>query len=259
MSTLALALHGTVAHADCSAVAPWDRIPRSLDNFATPVPLALTTGAVLAPVAMIPSGLDHRLRLVAQDELGGKHNLEPVSIAAPYVMVGGVLVGYVVSTALGHCDSQRVQAALLQSVALTGGTVLLLKWATGRQWPQADRNEADPASLRADTSTRFEPFGDPYRAFPSGHTAIMFAAAAALRTTLPEDAWYRWLGYPLGIGVAAGMWLGDHHWASDVVAGGLLGEAIGGSVGRSFSNEEQAALSLLPVPGGASVQWSGSW
>lgn len=251
--------HAGASHAACPANAPWQRIPQSAGNFASPLPLALTGGAVLAPLVMIPTGVDHRLRLIAQEDLGGRHDLEPVSVATPYVLVGGVLVGYVVSTAVQHCESQRAQAAVLQSVALTGGTVLLLKWATGRAWPQADR-DASEASQRADTSTRFEPFGHPYRAFPSGHTAVMFAASAALRASLPSDAWYRWLGYPISVGVAAGMWLGDHHWASDIVSGGLLGEAIGSSVGSSFSGAaEQQQLALVPVRGGVSLQWSGSW
>jgi membrane-associated phospholipid phosphatase len=258
--SLVVVLHGAQAHAACEDVAPWDRIPSSLGHFASPVPLALTGGALLAPVVMAPTVADHRLRLIAQEDLGGEHNLEPVSIAAPYVMAGGLIVGDALSAALAHCESQRVQSAMLQAMAFTGVTVLMLKWSTGRQWPHADRDEGDPASLRADTSTRFEPFGDPYKAFPSGHTAVMFAAAAALRASLPSEAWYRWLGYPLGIGIAAGMWLGDHHWASDIVAGGLLGEAIGSSVGSSFSEaERQTQVTLLPVPGGASVLWSGRW
>lgn len=248
------------ARADCRAAAPWDRIADSAQNFARPLPLALLGGAVLAPLVMVPSGVDHRLRLVAQDDLGGEHNLEPVSVAAPYFLVGGVLVGYGVSAVFHHCESQRVQAAVLQSAAITGATVLLLKWATGRQWPHAERDENDPASLRRDTSKDFEPFGQPYRAFPSGHTAILFAAASSFRASLPEDAWYRWLGYPLSVGVAAGMWLGDHHWASDIVSGGLLGEAIGSSVGRSFrGDDDEHRWGLLFTPDGAAVSWSGTW
>jgi membrane-associated phospholipid phosphatase len=259
-STFVLALHVVEAQADCAAVAPWDRIAGSVDHFASPLPLALTGGALLAPVIMAPTGVDHRLRLVAQEDLGGEHNLEPVSVAAPYVMAGGLVVGYSLSAALRHCESQRLQSALLQATAFTGVTVLVLKWSIGRQWPHADRDPADPASMRTDTSMRFEPFGEVLRAFPSGHTAVMFAAASALRTAMPKSEWYRWLGYPLGIGVAAGMWLGDHHWASDIVAGGLLGEAIGSSVGQSFSGDaEQRELALVPLPGGVGVLWAGSW
>jgi membrane-associated phospholipid phosphatase len=70
----------------------------------------------------------------------------------------------------------------------------------------------------------------------------MFAGAAAFRASRPELGWVSWLGYPLAVGVAGGMWLGDHHWASDILSGALLGEAIGGSVGQTFSE-------ALGVPG----------
>jgi membrane-associated phospholipid phosphatase len=253
-------LHSQPAHAECPAAAPWYRIGTGAGNFVTPLPIALTAGSLVTPVLMAPTGADHHLRLIAQDDLGGEHNLEPVSIATPYVLVGGLLVGYPLSVIAKHCEAQRVQAAMLQSVVFTGVTVLTLKWVTGRQWPHADRDPANPASLRADTSTRFHPFGPVLQAFPSGHTAITFAAAAALRASLPSDVWYRWLGYPVGLGVAAGMWLGDHHWASDIISGGLLGEAIGSSVGRSFSGANEAPhLALLPVPGGVTVSWVGDW
>src|SRR5690606_40897605 len=53
--------------------------------------------------------------------------------------------------------------------------------------------------------------------------------------------------YPLALGVAAGMWLGDHHWASDILSGALLGEAIGSAAGRSFASDPvQPTIALVP-------------
>jgi hypothetical protein len=90
----------------------------------------------------------------------------------------------------------------------------------------------------------------------------MFAGASAFRASNPELGLAAWLGYPLALGVAGGMWLGDHHFASDIVSGALLGEAVGASVGRSFSEElgVPGQLALVPVDKtGFGLQWLGQW
>jgi len=69
-------------------------------------------------------------------------------------------------------------------------------------------------------------------------------------------------GYPLAVGVAGAMWLGDHHWASDIVSGALLGEAIGSSVGQSFSEAlgVPGQLVLSPLNGtGFGARWFTLW
>jgi membrane-associated phospholipid phosphatase len=79
----------------------------------------------------------------------------------------------------------------------------------------------------------------------------MFAAASSFRASTPELGVFSWLGYPLALGVAFGMWIGDHHWMSDIVSGGLLGEAIGSSVGQAFAPADQrraVTFGFAPVP-----------
>jgi membrane-associated phospholipid phosphatase len=259
-TALLLLLCAVDAAAQCRDTAPWDRLGQSANTFVQPLPMALLGGAVLAPIVLAPTGADHELRLVALRDLNGKHDLEPVSRAAPYVLGAGVLVSYGVALAVEDCELQRVNAALLQALISSAGVVALSKVALGRTWPNQGRDPADPDSVRAGAATEFHPF-QRYGAFPSGHTATSFALAAALRASLPSDAWYRWLGYPLSTGIALGMWLGDHHWASDIIAGGLLGEAIGSSVGASFSQttSQTAQLSVLPLPQGAAVAYRTAW
>jgi membrane-associated phospholipid phosphatase len=225
------------------------------------VPLALTAASTLVPVGFAPTGLDHELRVANQTDLGGRPNLERVSVIAPYVVGGGVLLGYVVSVAAGSCDWQRRQAPLLQSMVVTVVVVTGLKFGVGRQWPNAGRDPRAPDRLQHPEFARdFRPFRR-FGAWPSGHSAPMFAAAAALRASEPELGWPAWLGYPLALGVSAGMWWGDHHWASDIVSGALLGEAIGSSVGASFAESStQPAVALAPVgDDGLLVAWVGTW
>jgi hypothetical protein len=50
------------------------------------------------------------------------------------------------------------------------------------------------------------------------------------------------------------MWIGDHHWASDIVSGALLGEALGSSVGYGFSGGESRQaprFGVVPAVDGA--------
>jgi hypothetical protein len=52
------------------------------------------------------------------------------------------------------------------------------------------------------------------------------------------------------------MLTGDRHWASDIVAGGLIGQGIGWSVGESFADRARhrerkpSRLHFTPVVGG---------
>jgi hypothetical protein len=59
---------------------------------------------------------------------------------------------------------------------------------------------------------------------------------------------------------------GDRHWASDVVAGALIGHAIGYSIGKAFRRRAQGAhttegAQLMPVlrPGQLGVAISCTW
>jgi membrane-associated phospholipid phosphatase len=242
------------ATADCPLV-PFARLHGTGRHLAQPAPLLLAGGAIVAPLALVPTGGDHGLRVLAQDDLGGRHGLEPVSVLAPYAIGAGLLVGYGVSLVAGACEWQRAHAAMLQGMALTVGTVALLKWSTGRGWPNAGGDPDAPDRLdHPDWARRFEPFQSGLGAWPSGHTAVAFSAAAALRTSKAELGWAAWLGYPIAAAIGAGMWLGDHHFASDIVSGALLGEALGASSGRAYAKEQPASEVLLrPAPRGTGV------
>jgi membrane-associated phospholipid phosphatase len=251
------------AHAeDACFSAPWHHLAATGSELVRPLPLVLAGGAVVAPVVMAPTGIDHELRLVAQEELGGKHNLEPVSVVAPYVLGGGVLVGWLVSAGVGACGAERPQAAMLQAMVLSVGSTVLLKVAVGREWPNAGLDPESPDRLdHPEYAEHFTPFRS-FGSWPSGHASFMFAAASSFRTSTPGLGAVSWIGYPLALGVAAGMWLGDHHWASDIVSGALLGEALGASAGYGFvsPNEREAVtFGVEPSRGGAIVHAFGTW
>ena len=78
--------------------------------------------------------------------------------------------------------------------------------------------------------------GGVFWGWPSSHTTIAFAMAAAVFTRFPKR---RWLGvmafayaFYIGIGVSVTI-----HWCSDFVAGAIIGTVIGTVVGKSFSSD----------------------
>ena len=78
--------------------------------------------------------------------------------------------------------------------------------------------------------------GGMFWGWPSSHTTIAFAMAAAVFTLFPKKRWLGWLamayaGY-IGLGVSMTI-----HWFSDFVAGAIIGTVIGVVVGRSFRGQ----------------------
>jgi membrane-associated phospholipid phosphatase len=267
-SLVAVLSSAPVARAsECDRLAPWNRVGTSLGHFVEPVPITLAALSPLPLIVMAPTGLDHDVRLVAQQDLGGRYRLESVSYFTPYVIAGGSLVGFGISAVTGACEIERPLSAILQGMG--GGLIAMgvLKFGVGRQWPNGGRdpNAPDRLSHPEDAHT-FHPF-QMFGAWPSGHTLSMFAAASAFRAAEDQLGWPRYLGYPLALGVGFGMWISDRHWMSDILSGAMLGEAIGSSVGKSFAQSgDKPAEGLLhgspvaiPVTGGMLVAWLAVW
>jgi membrane-associated phospholipid phosphatase len=251
----------SVAKGPCAA--PWRRLDQNAREMATPASLVLVGTSLAMPFGFVPTGFDHELRVYAQTTLGGSYFPEPVSIAAPYVVYPALWLFYGASAAGDFCEGERRGAALVQGTSEVLLTVGLLKWGTGRAWPTGGREPT--ASDRLDypgDARRFRPFQEGLAAFPSGHTAFFFAAASALRASSPDLGAARYLGYPVAAAVGFAMWWGDHHWASDVVSGALLGEAIGSAAGRTWSAEtvsKPPVWIFLPRPDGFFAGVSGEF
>jgi hypothetical protein len=236
----------------CDSVAPWSRLPAFARHTAAPLPLALFSGAMAAPLLMSPTGTDHALRVLSQRRLGGEPNAESISVWTPLVLPV-VLAGVdSVAHAVDACDVARPSSAVLQAVGITFVMVTGLKWVTGRSWPNAGRDPSLPDRLdHPEFARQFHWFSwQNGSAWPSAHTATMAAASTALFTLAHGRSWISYLAIAAATGVAAGMWFGDHHWGSDIVSGGLLGVGVGRSVGLAFREERvsQAAATFAILP-----------
>lgn len=249
---LAFHLGFTSTAVACEQAAPWSRLPTSGRHALAPMPLALVAGAMATPRLLADSGGDHSLRVLAQRDLGGKPNLEPVSVWTPFVLPVVLVTLDISAYALDACSVVRPTSAMLQAMAVTVAVVVGLKWTTGRTWPNAGRDPASPDRLsHPEYARQFHWFRwSEGSAWPSGHTATMVAAATALTTATDGRHWLGYVSVTAATGVAAGMWLGDHHWASDILSGALIGAAIGHSVGLSFrtGRTEVASESVMLLP-----------
>jgi membrane-associated phospholipid phosphatase len=131
----------------------------------------------------------------------------------------------------------------------------ILKAVTGRLPPESDH--PDPESQAHGFRFGFLR-GGLFNGWPSGHMMVNSSLAASLAAYRPELAWLRWsaLAYAASVGAAV-TWgaRGDIHWISDTVAGGLMGGAIGWTVGSGFRNSAAGSaaratgFSLHPVAG----------
>lgn len=143
--------------------------------------------------------------------------------------------------------------AALQAVGIAVVTGNLLKAVSGRREPRWDRPEEAEARSR-DFKVGFWRRGI-YNGWPSGHAIANTALASALSNYYdsPRARHIAWSWAGLVMASATFGFQGDVHWASDVVAGGLIGWAIGRQVGRSFAGRDGKRSALKIYPSGLSL------
>jgi membrane-associated phospholipid phosphatase len=260
----------TDARADDPIAAPPDRTPTPFDRLGwdtldafSGTNLFFHAGAFAATGVMAFGGADQAIRLFAQRDIPSRAYGD-ASYYAGYILPLLVAPGiYVIGLVAPNRTVAGAGAAATQALAVTILTTGFLKWATGRPFPNHGGDPRDPDRLTHDEYARefaFQPFVlDRGYAWPSGHTSSTITIAAALTAYYPETWWVPAIGYPIALGIGCGMIVGDHHWASDVVAGALMGHAIGYSIGRNFrrmyregerpASARAPSITILPLAG----------
>jgi membrane-associated phospholipid phosphatase len=152
----------------------------------------------------------------------------------PAVVIGGVLPIYLplllllIGVLPGKSRITLAGWAVAQAEIIGALICIAYKAMTGRAHP--------PHGIGPDLSHVFK-FGflrgGVFWGWPSSHTTVAFAMAAAVFTLFPKQ---RWLGiaamaYALYVGIGVSMTI---HWFSDFVAGAIVGTVIGVTVGKSF-------------------------
>jgi membrane-associated phospholipid phosphatase len=147
-------------------------------------------------------------------------------------------------------DVMGAGAAGLQAITMASIVTVALKFASGRRQPLKDgvHDFYGPSGhRRSDDPADFAPFNNNLGneslrfAWPSGHTSSTVAFVSAMAAYYPDKLWIKLIGYPASLFMALSMVDYDAHWTSDVIAGALIGHAIGWTVGRNFRLAGQVA------------------
>ncbi len=144
----------------------------------------------------------------------------------------GPLLGYnAAAIAIGvasesYGGSSKLKEAGLVSLEAEGFAIVAvsaLKLVTGRARPESNEG-----------ATHFRPFTGLNGSFVSGHAAASFAVATVFAERYEGVGW---IAYPLAIAVSASRIYTDKHFASDVVAGSLIGYGLGHFINRQHSGD----------------------
>lgn len=109
----------------------------------------------------------------------------------------------------------------------------ILKGVFGRYWAETFRNN-NPSLIR-DNAYGFNwfKFDSSYASFPSGHATFIFSIAVSMWILFPK---YRWFYGILTFLVIAAQLLQYFHFASDLIAGALLGTIVAIYMSQHYKN-----------------------
>lgn len=178
------------------------------------VPLTLAAGASIAT--------DHRaMTSVVSRDPGFNHSND----VASNVMTAGLIAAPVALFGMGHFqgDQHSTEAGILGAEALVDGVVVEqgMKLAFWRERPHADsaRGKFFQSAAGIDSS------------FPSSHTVLAWASAAAIAGEYPSR-WVQFSAYSIATGVSVTRVLGQEHFPTDVLVGSAAGWLVGHYVYR---------------------------
>ncbi len=141
----------------------------------------------------------------------------------------------------------------LESFIVSGVAVQILKFAFGREQPNVATKPGGkwngPLSYFRRSRSSLLGIGS-FDAFPSGHTASIFAAASTLADAY-DTPWISYTSYSVASGVAISRIMERTHWLSDCFVGGVIGVLSTKAVEKL--NTLQLSASIAPLNSGKSV------
>ena len=215
------------------ASAPW----RASDEDWTHV--ALGAAAVLGTALILDRPIQKSIQRQDNPSLHRwADHLAPIGNTYSFLVAGGLYAaGYFGKDG----EMQAAGADTLSSLIVATVILVPLKYGFGRATP------ADGLGASA-----FKPLSS-HDSFPSGHTTWAFAAASAL-TEHYSEPWMQATAYGLATLVGLARLEQNQHWASDVLAGALVGTTVGKLVPRlnqrkRFGQQAQYRFTLEPELG----------
>lgn len=197
-------------------------------------PASLAIGAVLVS-ALADKPMDRQMKKYQDKKV--LRGLNTYGNALPYMLVGAAGAAF----ALGDERMRNTGLISMQSIAASTGVSLVGKYAVGRARPEEERG---PWSRVGDGYSRSD------ASFPSGHSAVAFAAV----TPFAKEYDAPWLYGVAALG-SAGRVAGRKHWVSDTVAGGIIGYAVGSWLWSAQRDQVKSGLSIVPGVKEVRVTW----
>jgi membrane-associated phospholipid phosphatase len=185
--------------------------------------------------ASIETGLDWEWRNIAYNNTWVSQMGRPglyIGYIVPAITPG---LSYLAGRFTRNEKLQITGLALAQTLLLTLAIQTPLKMISGRELPGIVTELDHTRNSRTDNfSGEFNWFNNNFiGGWPSGHTANAFAAAATISELYSDNLWLNVGVYSYAALIGIGVTL-DVHWASEALAGALIGYAVGKTVGKSF-------------------------
>jgi membrane-associated phospholipid phosphatase len=251
-------------HADSGPEFTDGFLKNTKESFTENIPWHLTAIG-LTPV-LIYSGVDAKVHNAFQ---GTDVNWFLPGVSAGYLLPFIALPMYAQGRAERSKRLVGASYAVGQTAIITLTTVSLLKSFTGRPAPETN------SEVSAQRQSREFNFGflnrGIYDGWPSGHMATITSIASSMIHYYPEHTWIKYVGFAsmtYTMALISAEHRAQFHWFSDGVAGGLMGWAIGKTVGTNMRNniqgleakEEKKSVEVLPILGpgrsGLQVVWT---
>jgi membrane-associated phospholipid phosphatase len=161
-----------------------------------------------------------------------------VGKATPVVLAGAAAS----AVAFGDARMQNIGIISLESIAGAAALSIATKHVVGRARPNEGLGQWSKAMDRSNAS------------FPSNHATVSFAAV----TPFAQEYDAPWL-YGLAAAGSLGRTAGRQHWVSDVVAGGVLGMAVGGWLWQAQRNDVRSSFAVMPGEKSVGMAWFGTY
>lgn len=195
---------------------------------------AAISGLVLFATAFGDEGLREEaqsFRSSGSNSLAGVGN----AIGSPLYVFPVLGVGYLAGRLTGSPSLSRLSVRAGTAAIVASGITMALKYSIGRTRPTGDGD-----------SDLFRPFSGS-TSFPSGHVTLAFAVATVVADET-KDSWSDIALYGAASLTGFARMNDDRHWASDVLAGALVGHLT-----ARWLDRRQGLLTIGPRSVGVSL------
>lgn len=248
--------HLAAEEAKETSPSPFDGFWTNTKNSHTGMNALWHIGAAGATALMVVTPVDQTVVDAEKSCLGKGFDTGALIVGACWHILPAAIVYRVTD----NPEHRFAAGAVIQAVGISFLVTTAEKIVVGRAFIEKDDDDMPGFfPVRKSTNARdFYPFQTIAGLWPSGHTATAFAAASALTAYYRNDESFLKVAlatYTASALMGLAMINGDYHWASDVVAGFLIGQAIGWTVGTDFRNryngsnatKAQTRPSFIPV------------